>query len=445
MTTEKELEQFYKSFSGKGALPLDPDDPRYVPMLEEDSKKDPILALRRRTVLAESESVHLLTGFRGNGKTTELKRLKKLLEQSGCLVFLVDMLKYVFMTKPIAISDLTLSLMAALSESAEELGEAKGFKLAPLRQSYWERLSNFLKSKVELKDITLKSSLADLGLALTTDDVFKAKIQKHLEGQLTQLIDDARLFVTQLVNEIRKQSGDPDLKIVLLVDSLEQLRGIGDNAKLVYDSVRETFSGQASKLAYSQLHIVYTVPPYLPVLSPNLTTRTLDGGPLFQWPNIHVRHKNGEPDQAGLVIMKRIVEKRFPGWNEIIPESFIYQFATCSGGDIRDFFRLLRDATIRLLIKHDHDAAAAVLDEEMVKWVIQQLRNDVAPIIAQKDAEWLAEIHQSKEAKLPEIEALPDLVRFFDGNLIMNYLNNEPWYDVHPLLVEKIERMTKTN
>jgi len=445
MTTTNELKQFYQKFSGKNAEPLEPDNDFYVPLLEGGRDKDPILGLQERIDWAESESVHLLTGFRGNGKSTELRRLKKLLEQSGCVVFSVDMLKYVFMTKPIAISDLTLSLMAALSAAAEELGEAKGFKLAPLRQSYWERLSNFLKSKVELKDITLKSSLADLGLALTTDDVFKAKIQKHLEGQLTQLIDDARLFVTQLVNEIRKQSGDRNLKVVLLVDSLEQLRGIGDNAQMVYDSVRETFSGQAAKLSYSQLHIVYTVPPYLPVLSPNLT-RSVGGDPLFQWPNIHVRKKNGEPDQAGLDVMKRIVEKRFPGWNEIIPENFIHQFATCSGGDIRDFFRLLRDAAISLSLRNVRaDDAAAVLDEEIANRVVQQLRNDVAPIIAKKDAEWLAEIHKSKEAALSEIEALPNLARFFDGNLIMNYLNGDPWYDIHPLLVEKIERMTKTN
>jgi len=445
MTTTNELKQFYQKFSGKNAEPLEPDNDFYVPLLEGGRDKDPILGLQERIDWAESESVHLLTGFRGNGKSTELRRLKKLLEQSGCVVFSVDMLKYVFMTKPIAISDLTLSLMAALSAAAEELGEAKGFKLAPLRQSYWERLSNFLKSKVELKDITLKSSLADLGLALTTDDVFKAKIQKHLEGQLTQLIDDARLFVTQLVNEIRKQSGDRNLKVVLLVDSLEQLRGIGDNAQMVYDSVRETFSGQAAKLSYSQLHIVYTVPPYLPVLSPNLT-RSVGGDPLFQWPNIHVRKKNGEPDQTGLDVMKRIVEKRFPGWNEIIPENFIRQFATCSGGDIRDFFRLLRDAAISLSLRNVRaDDAAAVLDEEIANRVVQQLRNDVAPIIAKKDAEWLAEIHKSKEAALSEIEALPNLARFFDGNLIMNYLNGDPWYDIHPLLVEKIERMTKTN
>jgi hypothetical protein len=32
----------------------------------------------------------------------------------------------------------------------------------------------------------------------------------------------------------------------------------------------------------------------------------------------------------------------------------------------------------------------------------------------------------------------PDLARFLDSNRIMNYLNGEPWYDVHPLLLDEI-------
>ena len=70
------LRTLYKSLTGKGALPLEPTDPYYVPILEATPEKDPILALWKRIDLAESESVNLLTGFRGNGKSTELLRLK---------------------------------------------------------------------------------------------------------------------------------------------------------------------------------------------------------------------------------------------------------------------------------------------------------------------------------------------------------------------------------
>ena len=75
----------------------------------------------------------------------------------------------------------------------------------------------------------------------------------------------------------------------------------------------------------------------------------------------------------------------------------------------------------------------------MVRRVEDQLRNEFLPI-ADDDARWLARIHANKDAALPSTTDLPTLARFLDGNLIMNYLNGEPWFDIHPLLVAEISR-----
>ena len=146
-----EPRDFYKSLSGGGELPLEAGDPRYVPILGATPDKDPILKLHLRISLAESQSVDLLTGFRGNGKSTELRRLKHLLEQDGCHVLLVDMADYLLTTKPVEITDFILSLMAALSA---EVQTDSG--LDPLRQKYWERLQQFLQTEVEFKDLDLQ-------------------------------------------------------------------------------------------------------------------------------------------------------------------------------------------------------------------------------------------------------------------------------------------------
>ena len=104
------LRDVYRAFDGLRAMPLDPDSPFYVPRLSEDPSMDPILALSNRIGWAESESVNVLTGFRGNGKSTELRRLKKLPEAQGCTVLLIDMLEYVIMTKPLELSDFIRSI-----------------------------------------------------------------------------------------------------------------------------------------------------------------------------------------------------------------------------------------------------------------------------------------------------------------------------------------------
>ena len=430
------IKELYRSLSGKGALPLSPDDPYYVPIHESTPEKDPILSLWNRIDLAESESVNLLTGFRGNGKSTELKRLKKKLEESGCRVFLVDMLDYMLMTKPLALSDFILSLMAALAGSAEK--EIK--ELAPLTGSYWKRLHSFLTTEVKLDKIDLSvkggPATAKLGFQLKTDPDFKSKVQADLEGHLTKLVEDARGFVNELVEKIRKLSRDQDKKVVLLVDSMEQIRGVGEETEKVYGSVVELFSGQAANLFFPRLHIVYTVPPYLSTLAHNLG-RTLGGHPITQWPNIHVRISDNIPGPKGTQLMVKVIEKRFKGWESIIHKDTLIRFAEVSGGDLRDFFRLVRESVVSLRMARVTNPDAE-LDEISIQRVIQQLANELLPI-ADEDAKWLARIHETKKASIASEKNLPSLARLLDSNLIMNYLNGEPWYDVHPLLIPEIQ------
>jgi hypothetical protein len=432
------LKALYQSLIGPGALPLDPreDDRYYVPILEATPDKDPILQLWQRIDLALSESVHLLTGFRGNGKSTQLRRLRaKLEEDPNTRVFLVDMKEYLNVSLPLELSDFILSLMAALGEQVEaDTG------LKALTRGYMERLQRFLTSEVQITALNLDLSGADgpkqLGLRLQTEPDFKAKMQQHLRGHITRLVADARGYVLSLISALRKQSDAPDaLKVVLLVDSVEQLRGQGPDAAAVHESVRNLFSGQAASLAFPQLHVVYTVPPYLQVLSPNLG-RTLGGHPVVSWPNVHVRQRDGRDDPDGLAIMARIIERRCAGWRDIVPPPTLERLAICSGGDLRDFFRLVGECVITLRIARD-SAPDAPLTRDMARRVEEQLRNEMLPI-AQDDARWLARIHRDQDAALPSIDELPALARYLDTNLIMNYLNGEPWYDIHPLLVDEI-------
>lgn len=436
------LKQLYKSLSGKGFLPLEPTDPYYVPILETTPEKDPILALWQRIDLAESESINLLTGFRGNGKSTELRRLKKKLEDDGCEVFLVNMLDYLLMTKPLELSDFILSLMAALAAAVEN---SSNKALKTLSQSYWERLNEFLQSEVEIDRLKLglkgSGSAIDLGMKLKTDPNFKSLIQKHLQGHLTRLVQDAREFIDELVNTIRDFTDDQDKKVVLLVDSLEQLRGSGEDAEKIHASVVELFSGQAANLQFPKLHIVFTIPPYLTALSHNLG-RSLGGHPVTQWPNIHVRNKDGEEDQTGLKVMTSVIDKRMATWRDHIPEEIMKHLAMSSGGDLRDFFRLVRECVLSLRTARSINPEAQ-LDDDIIKRVIQQLLNELLPI-ADEDAEWLARIHATKQEALRSDKDLPSLARFLDSNLIMNYLNGEPWYDIHPLLVEEIKQRSET-
>jgi len=431
-----DLKTFFKVFSDKNAKSLDPDDRFYVPIFEDTPETDPIQSLNTRILFEESESVNLLTGFRGNGKSTQLRRLKKLLERNGCKVFLVNMLDVMLMTKPMELSDLLLSIMAAFSEAIrEETG------LDVVKRGYWERTRDFLTSTVTSEGITFEAGTdgfsAEMGVRLQRDIKFKEKIQEHLRDHITTLVNNAREFVTGVVTSLRNREKDPDLKVVLLVDSLEQIRGYAGNAEQVQMSVSETLSGQGYNLAFPLLHVVYTIPPYLSTLAPNIS-KLFGGNPITCWPNIHVRSKNGDPDPVGTGIMRTILDRRFAGWNVYFDDAHISRLAQSSGGDLRDFFRLVRECVLAL----SNNEKTSRVNDEIIERVELQLLNESLPI-AIDDAKWLAGIYRSKCASIETVADVPRLARFQDSNLIMNYQNGEMWCDIHPLIVEEVQKLSE--
>src|SRR5689334_3034526 len=66
--------------------PLPADDPAYVDCYEERGEVDILQELGQRILLSDSKTCQLYTGYRGAGKSTELLRLQKSLDEQGCFV-----------------------------------------------------------------------------------------------------------------------------------------------------------------------------------------------------------------------------------------------------------------------------------------------------------------------------------------------------------------------
>lgn len=73
-------------------IPLQADDPRYVELSEVRGTKVISDLIARRIGRSDNDNFHqqLLTGHRGSGKSTELFRLKKTLEDKGFVVVYID-------------------------------------------------------------------------------------------------------------------------------------------------------------------------------------------------------------------------------------------------------------------------------------------------------------------------------------------------------------------
>ena len=93
-----------------GDNPLPPGSDFYEPIYEHLGGEAPVALMRRNIEFCDTESIQRFSGFRGSGKTTELFRLKKSLEESGYVVLYGDALKYLNPAQEIDISDLLIVL-----------------------------------------------------------------------------------------------------------------------------------------------------------------------------------------------------------------------------------------------------------------------------------------------------------------------------------------------
>jgi len=134
------------------------------------------------------------------------------------------------------------------------------------------------------------------------------------------------------------------------------------------------------------------------------------------------------PFKPGLAKMREIVEERYGQWRDFVSEEQLARLAQNSGGDLRDYLRMLRLAVARVVSLGQLPVSDALIGDAE-----DAVRGDMLPI-ADDDREWLRKIMTSHNAELPSLDALPDFARLQEGKYLLHYRNGEDWYDVHPLL-----------
>jgi hypothetical protein len=402
----------------------------------DGTMEDPVAELVDQIDYSESAGAYLFTGNRGTGKTTELMRLARDLVRHECEVFYVDLAEYLNLTQRIEVSDFLMGMLGALSEKvSERFNEEVG------KAGFFERAWTFLQSEVKIGGVSLPTGAADLKAALVYAPHFKEDLQRRTRGHVQSLVRSAREFVLEVVELVRKKRNlrdDERLKIVLLVDSMERLRGVGSSEEIreVFKSAETLFGSHADLLRFTGLNVVYTIPPYLQALAGGLGAHYA-GGRVYALPSVHVYECCPGPGQwpdvseSGVDKLLSIVERRYPGYEEFFSRAQLRRLALSSGGDLRDFFRMAR-----LAITHS-SRAGLPLPDAVIEHAEDGVRSDMLPI-ALDDREWLRKIAHSHEPELPNLDKLPEFARLQQGRYILQYRNGEDWYAVHPLLREEL-------
>jgi hypothetical protein len=138
-------------------------------------------------------------------------------------------------------------------------------------------------------------------------------------------------------------------------------------------------------------------------------------------------------------VLRTVIAKRYPEWEKLFDPAAIDKLAVSSGGDLREFFRL-----IRLCLPAVRDDSQLPLTVAAVKPTENAARNEMLPI-PQEHLAWLKRITQTHTTCLEKDADLPTLAQFLDNRLVLNYRNGSDWYDIHPLLRDVVDAYGSTD
>lgn len=412
---------------------LDVDSGLYVPNLHGVAAED-VIALLQREILRSSDEGHLyyFSGQRGTGKSTELKRLASMLNgQAGVRAYIVDALEYISDTHPL--DALTLLLITAVA-FADRLASPDGLGGdAPEREEgLLTRFVQWLDTEVEISGVTVGGVKAEFR---NQQQSIVQRLRDFDMNRQERVMADCRRYIGEMADAVRRKWGCG--KVMLAIDSLERLRGIGSEATEMFDRVVRVFDGSIGQLRIPGLHMVYAVPPYLPYLT-NVKVLVR----LFMLASVRVCRTPGDgrrqPREAGIHAMREVVQRRCARWRELVSEPAMDRLILASGGDLRQLLRrLLLDTLDEAYFQLDRLPLRA--DDPVLDVVLRRHGKELANMVVGDEYPLLKGIADSNDLKLNRREDLPVAAHFFNLRVVLNYRNGEEWLDLNPLLWDLID------
>ncbi len=381
------------------------------------------------------QSCQLFSGFSGTGKSTELRRLKSRLEEDGYCVLLADAQDHHDLGHALTLEDLTVVIAGAFGEAtAHRLGHDV------ITKSYWQRLLDFLQTDVELGDVKIPGGPGDLKVGIKHQRPFWLKIRDALSLAPWKLKEHNHSFIAQCIADLRDSKPRPH-GIVFILDSLEKLYAPRSELHKVMTSLVQVLSDFPEHLHLPGCHAIYTIPPYVQLMNPQLGDRYRVSGVL---PAVKVVERADTPYAPlrrytpGIEQLVKLVARRVPldkvfGARRDLLEDLIVD----SGGHVRTLLRLMKE----LLIQSRRRGLPP--DEEALRRVVVPFRQKLENVIPRSSLGTLEQILRQGSLKGLEDSDHEALAALMQNYAVLSYSNGADWFEIHPLVRETVRQLTE--
>lgn len=373
----------------------------------------PILELKNRISMDIRPSKYLFTGLRASGKTTELRRLKFMLEHEYFVVYfsVLDVLDLTDIEYVDLLLCMGLKTLEAIKDQSIDIDKDI---IEDLHSLFKEISGEHIVSHVAEKKKEVSVGGRFFALIVEILGRYKSETVTRIEirEKIEKLIQDFLERFNLLIVELQKKAGKP---LLLILDDLE---------KVDLKRAEEIYHRHSSTLTRPICKAVFTIPLSL-IYAPCWKQIEISFNmPPHFLPLKAVKTKNGEVDERGEKFLKEIVLKRVSP--ELFEKGVLEKTAGWSGGVVVDFLRMVRGCCVKA-----QGTGLKKISVDLAVETFSSLVDSYWRPLEEKYYPKLVELHKKKVAKNDEE------LRFLLYLCVVLEYDTKRWYDLHPA-VERI-------
>jgi phenylpyruvate tautomerase PptA (4-oxalocrotonate tautomerase family) len=356
---------------------------------------------------------YFFSGHRGCGKSTELNRLAADDEINKRFYIVKYSVKDVCDVNNLNYVDVLFSMGAQLYIQYIDAGKELEPELLEELKS-WGSTLELESEKTKSAGASVKGGISAFFLSvqakIKSEDTTRKIIREQIEPKLSELIDKINMIIADIKGKEKKD-------VLVIIDDLD---------KPSLEQAKEIFYDNYTAITQPACYIVYTVPLSI-FFAPEFTA--ISDKPFFL-PNIKLHNKNNRNSiyEPGYELMRTLVYKRMK--EELIEPEALDLSIKMSGGVFREGALIMQIAADSAIEKE----RGRILKED-VERAEREIRSDFKRILKSDDYNTLNEIYESND-----IRGIEKIGHLLHNLSVLEYENEENWYDIHPTLEELLKK-----
>jgi energy-coupling factor transporter ATP-binding protein EcfA2 len=368
----------------------------------------------------------VFAGHRGCGKSTLLKRLALEMQTKHFVVFfsIAELIEMSGVTHVNILYAIALTLLSQATKQqipvAEDIKETLlGWNTTTHKQASSQTTKGEASLGVEILKTTAK---------LQREKSFRDELETTFAKKISDLVGK----IDRLAAAIETTTKKP---VLVIIDDLDKL-DLGLVESIYRNNIKSLFS--------PGFRIVFTIPVSAvqePQMMGALNSEGIVRPHLF--PVAKFFHKSDRHNPQAEAIDKtlntflNVLHKRIP--EELIEPQTARQMVFKSGGVVRELVRIARECCTECMVQLEiePDRPTIKIDQEILAIALRNLRNDFTRQIGSNLYDLLVQVYKTADAPDASDEGF---VKLLHGLMVLEYENAELWYDVHPIVLELLQR-----